>query len=317
MYKNRLTYFLGFMLLFSLAVLGMIVSKMSCGRNFSFINREVACEQKPVIRKSGYAEIQAELEGYIHQVNSRGVTNASVYFRDLESGPIFGINEYADFAPASLLKLPLALVYFVVAESQPDLLSRKLIYNAQKSEPEQAFAASEHLVPETPYSIEELLRAMIINSDNQAYTMLYEYMDMYGPKDIIKNTYLEFGILAPEDGSDKIISVRRYASLFRALYNGSIINIRDSEKLLSWLSMSTFTSGLAAGVPSEVKVSHKFGERAYSESEKQLHDCGIIYYPENPYLLCIMTEGRDYAVLLEVIKQISGTIYREVDSRKL
>lgn len=51
---------------------------------------------------------------------------------------------------------------------------------------------------------------------------------------------------------------------------------------------------------------------------KELHDCGIIYYPERPYLLCVMTEGNDLNELAGVIQNISKTVYewtakREVD----
>lgn len=69
-------------------------------------------------------------------------------------------------------------------------------------------------------------------------------------------------------------------------------------------------------IPSDVKVAHKFGERYYGDI-KQLHDCGVIYYPENPYLLCVMTIGKDFEDLAEVISHVSDVVYREVDSRKL
>lgn len=61
-------------------------------------------------------------------------------------------------------------------------------------------------------------------------------------------------------------------------------------------------------------VAHKFGE--YGDSEKgikQLHDVGIIYHEDNPYLLGIMTRGQDYAKLAQVIEKISSFIYSEVD----
>jgi hypothetical protein len=49
----------------------------------------------------------------------------------------------------------------------------------------------------------------------------------------------------------------------------------------------------------------------------QLHDCGIIYYPGNPYLLCVMTRGTDWSALEKTIQTISAMTYKEVDSRKL
>jgi len=42
----------------------------------------------------------------------------SVYFRDLNNGPWFGINENDMFSPASLLKVPLMMLYFKLAEKR-------------------------------------------------------------------------------------------------------------------------------------------------------------------------------------------------------
>ena len=47
---------------------------------------------------------------------------------------------------------------------------------------------------------------------------------------------------------------------------------------------------------------------------RQLHDCGIIYYPNNTYLLCIMTRGKDFKQLESVIAGISKTVYEVVAS---
>ncbi len=80
---------------------------------------------------------------------------------------------------------------------------------------------------------------------------------------------------------------------------------------------------VVAGVPSTVDVAHKFGERTTLASDtestetKQLHDCGIVYFPENPYLLCVMTRGTDFKVLEGIISDISRMVYEEVDSRRL
>jgi len=70
-------------------------------------------------------------------------------------------------------------------------------------------------------------------------------------------------------------------------------------------------------VPKEVRVAHKFGELGLPNGEKQLHDCGIIYYPGNPYLLCVMSKGKDSQKLSGIIQTISSMVYKEVDSRKI
>ena len=84
-----------------------------------------------------------------------------------------------------------------------------------------------------------------------------------------------------------------------------------SEKLLSILSKTEYKGGLVAGVPDNIIVSHKFGERVIGDVY-QLHDCGIVYYPNNPYLLCVMTKGTEFTKLEKVIQDISGMVYQDM-----
>jgi hypothetical protein len=72
-------------------------------------------------------------------------------------------------------------------------------------------------------------------------------------------------------------------------------------------------------------VSHKFGVRNIladgakptdEPTARELHDCGIIYYPNNPYFLCVMTRGKDFPTLEGVIKDISKIAWDEVSKMK-
>jgi len=49
---------------------------------------------------------------------------------------------------------------------------------------------------------------------------------------------------------------------------------------------------------------------------KQLHDCGIIYHPSKPYILCIMTKGEEIEELASVIADISRLVFKGIDSFK-
>ena len=237
----------------------------------------------------------------------------------MEYGPIFGIDEKKDFTPASLLKVPLMLTYFRLAENTPALLEEKL--EIQELDPIfKPFFRSTHFIQEnTPYSIEELIRAMIVYSDNDAYFALLEHLQRISPsEDLLLETYHELGMISPEDELDATLSTKNYASIFRLLYNISYLSKEYSEKALSMLAASDFNQGLAAGVPSGIPVANKFGERIdYTNNQKQLHDCGIVYYPNNPFLLCVMVRGNNFIELAEIIKIISSMVYAEVDSRRL
>ena len=112
------------------------------------------------------------------------------------------------------------------------------------------------------------------------------------------------------------MSVQTYESFFRILYNASYITREAYQWALDVLSKSEFKTGLVAGVPPEIKVSHKFGEKAESEDAVQLHDCGIVYYPRHPYLLCVMSKGPNFELLDDVIANISQLTFAEVDHQK-
>jgi hypothetical protein len=63
-------------------------------------------------------------------------------------------------------------------------------------------------------------------------------------------------------------------------------------------------------------VAHKFGIRDIAgEQEKQFHDCGIVYYPKRPYLLCVMTRGNDIQQAIAFIREVSRRVYDQVDIR--
>ena len=70
-----------------------------------------------------------------------------------------------------------------------------------------------------------------------------------------------------------------------------------SEKALNLLSQAKYAEGLSGGIPQNIKIAQKFGEHInltktmIQPLSVELHNCGIVYLPNNPYILCIMTKG--------------------------
>jgi len=251
------------------------------------------------------------------QTNS-SVNNISLYFQDLNNGPWFGVNSSASFAPASLLKVPLAIAYYKLAETKgPDVLQKSITYTApqQPGAPvTQTIAPLETLVAGQSYTIQDLIARMLKYSDNQSYYLLFSNIDV----NFLLSVYSDFGmqINGPGSDDDSIVSVRNYSSFFRILFNASYLTQADSEKVLGLLASSEFKDGLIAGTPANVTVSHKFGERENAGSNQaQLSDCGIIYYPQHPYLLCISTKGVDLPKQASAIQKLSAAVYGEIDNQ--
>lgn len=243
-------------------------------------------------------------------------TMYSVYMRNLNNGPWFGINERALFSPASLLKLPILLAYIKIAEEDRSILKRKILFSEHVESVTQNIKPSSALETGKEYTVEDLLARMIIYSDNDSADIL----DKNLPAERLLKVYRDLGVEIPDVRSpDDFMSVKDYASFFRMLYNASYLNKESSEKVLALLTRSEFSRGIREGVPAEVEVAHKFGERIYknedSSIEAQLHDCGIVYHPKYPYLLCIMSRGNNFQDLARTVSQISKIIFKEIDSR--
>jgi hypothetical protein len=93
-----------------------------------------------------------------------------------------------------------------------------------------------------------------------------------------------------------------------------------SEQALGLLTTTDFTQGLVAGVSATTTVAHKFGEQTDTDTngqviDRELHDCGIVYYPNNPYFLCVMTKGQDFSTLAKIISGISNSVFNYVSSQ--
>lgn len=246
----------------------------------------------------------------IDTIEKQNLNHVSVYFRDLNNGPWFGIDETELFSPASLVKVPLAIAYYKQAETDPAIL-KKIITNTLKNDnSEQNIKPEKTIIPNQQYSIKELIELMIVYSDNSSYDLLIENID----GQTLKQVYLNLGInldKAMENPAGNIISVKNYASFFRILFNASYLNPQFSNELLTMLTRTTFNKGLVAGIDQGTDVAHKFGERYFANTnERQLHDCGIVYTPQKPYLICIMTRGTDFNTLTQSIKSISSTIHQ-------
>lgn len=291
-----------------------------------FVNKFACVEQ--VISKAEYVDLKEQLTEYVDAKKAEGdLQDVGIYFRDLRNGPTMGINEYAEFSTASLLKVPTLIAYLDLAEKDPSVMGQVIAlregFEPDSTSIRQEYAPPEELKKDTPYTVETLLTRLVRYSDNVASEMLRAYLDVIMFPHAIDEVYRELGLVPKEGNGDYVISVKRYASIFRILYNASYLSVEMSEKALQMLSTSAFDVGLVAGVPEGTVVAHKFGERSVAASEqsrepiKQLHDCGIIYFPDNPYTLCVMTLGTDFSKLETVISDVSRMVYSEVQSRVL
>ncbi len=279
-----------------------------------FINPLLECEVAEGSIDARKENFRDDLAQYINLLKQeRGVSDVAIYFRDLNNGPTFGVDDQKEFFPASLLKVPVMMAYYHLAEQNPDVLRMEIQHVADKD-----FGITPTIVPRERveigqvYTVEELIRRMIVFSDNQALVLLTERLPLKEMQSLFSMLGVGDDVLI--DGNSKL-TVKEYAGFFRILFNSSYLSRTSSEKALALLSTTDYHDALPAGVPEDVIVSHKFGEAGTGTHERQLHDCGIVYFPDHPYLACIMTRGENVETLKTTIRDISKFIYEKIDQQ--
>lgn len=287
-------------------------STHNCATIFNLLNARRRCEKDEPPKKQEYDELLQTLTWRIEEwIQNDDISHVTVYFRDLENGPIFGIDEHEKFAPASLLKVPIMIAVLKYAELYPEILDEKIGFGATIPEGQNIFDPAQTIVANTTYTVDEVMRRMIVYSDNSSKELLRRHLEKISPG-ILDQTFIDLGISLQNPDGSQFLTIKSYASLFRSLYNASYLNREMSQKALRLLSQVEFSKGIMGGIPTGTTVSHKFGFLDVNANERQLHDCGIVYHPKTPYLLCIMTRGKEREKISSVIGKISKMVFEEV-----
>ncbi|MBI3589212.1 MAG: serine hydrolase [Candidatus Liptonbacteria bacterium] len=287
-------------------------------QRYKFISPLLACGVLGNEEFREFEPLKTQLKQMVDKkVYTKEAKTISIYFRDLDRGRRVAINEDEKYFPASLLKVPLMITYFKLGEKEPAVLNERIVYdgsfdvNAKEDiGPTQAIQAGRS------YTAEELIKAMIVYSDNNATKLIFDSVD----KNFLSEVGTDISVYSPApEGSIDVMSAKYYSYFFRVLYNATYLNKEMSEKALDLLSQSDFKKGIRAGVPFGTQVAEKFGESTIYAREgappiKELHDCGIVYFSKGPYLLCVMTKGDNFDNLSRTIQDVSELVYKGVSA---
>jgi len=277
-----------------------------------FINPLILVADNRKIEFDEYKDLKNKVSDYINKNSKNDSKNSiSFYFRDLNGGEWVGVNEDLKYAPSSMLKVAVLIAYSKLADNDPKSLLEKVYYqptdvSGQNYKPQ--------LLKAGYYTVRELLQQMIVESDNNAMHAL-DSLHINDILEIYKNLEIPDFLSEEQD----FMSPRYYSRLFRALYNGSYLSHFYSNQVLELLTHTKFDNGIVAGVGDTV-VAHKFGEMTNIAdgvlTDRELHDCGVVYYPEKPYFICVMTRGQNFSDLEKSIADISKITFDYIKNKK-
>ena len=110
-------------------------------------------------------------------------------------------------------------------------------------------------------------------------------------------------------GKTPVITAQEYSSVLKALYFGSVLNNTDSEYILSLLTQTDFNDKLPSGIPAGIRIAHKIG----LVNGQIYQDCGIVYVPDKPYSLCMVSKSDDKTAT-QRMHELSEMVYNYVAS---
>lgn len=240
-----------------------------------------------------------------------------IYFEYMPSGNNIGVNEKEEFFSASLIKVPVVMRAYRLIEVGKLSLSEAVTLDP--NDIDKTFGSLWERGAGAKVTIDELIRLSIADSDNTAYNALGRVTDSHtrvGPDtNLIKDVYDYLDLPSDTIGSTYGTTPKNYSSILRSLYLSAYLNFNDSNRLLELMTETSFNKWLPQPLPSDIKVAHKYG--VFEGNSKDLtvsSDCGIIYYPQRPYTLCVMIRTDDPLVAEKHIQAVSAKVYNFIKS---
>ena len=224
----------------------------------------------------------------------------SFYFEYLPDGTSIRVGDDSELVAASLIKLPLVMNLYRAAELG-DVDLNKTVAIAP-SEVDDAYGdlykkgAGYHL------TLREAARLALEDSDNTAAHVVYDAAN--GLLSYDQQSLAQLDIDQTLQQGQAVISAKSYSSILKSLYFSAYLSKGDSQELLGYLTHSSATNRLTKQLPKDVLVAHKIGvnNTAWSES-----DCGIVYVPKRPYMICVMVglpDDQANAFIADISKQV-------------
>ncbi|MCX5696828.1 MAG: class A beta-lactamase-related serine hydrolase [Candidatus Omnitrophica bacterium] len=274
----------------------ILITACSGGAFFSYKMygkyRELTKEQTLLkIRKDKWENLKKAIEHKV--VNFRGT--AGIVVEDLDSEWEIAFNKDTLIPAASLVKIPIMLSCFYAAQdgkiSLEDTASLK---NSQRVSGSRALGD----VPSgSVFTVKELLKPMITQSDNTAANLLidlvgFDALNGYFKKMGLKSTNLARKMMdfkERSEGEENYTTAQDMALLLERMYHNDLLNKDVSEECLQLLGQQKINDRIPRKLPKNgTFIAHKTGLERHV-----CHDVGIVYTDKGNFLICVLAKHED------------------------
>ncbi|HWA52402.1 MAG TPA: serine hydrolase [Patescibacteria group bacterium] len=219
-----------------------------------------------------------------------------IYLKSVDGSYSLGINDNIEFDGASLFKLPLMIAYYQAVDNGK--IDPQTSYTLKYSDDEGGAGILASMAPGTVVTYKDIVQAMGKNSDNTGFQIMENVLGQDAETNEISNLNMN-----NTDFSQSETTPYDIGSLFYQLNNTNLISNSSKDEFYSFLTNTDFENLIPAGVPSNIKVVHKYGA-----DDGELNDAGIVYAAK-PYILVIMSKDIDEDQADVEIPKISKIVY--------
>jgi beta-lactamase class A len=235
-----------------------------------------------------------------------------IYLIDLKSGSNFQINGHNRFPAASVAKLAVMATAYHLAESGKLNLDKRIVL--QNSDKLSGSGVLRWMKAGNVYSIRNLIRLMIVHSDNTATKMIVDEIGLdeirgYLKKIKLNDTIIPDRTMLKEGPGEEInlASPENIARLCADIKNLRGFSYGSAREMLSYMKRQKYRWGIWRGVPKGIQIADKTGNL-----ERVLNDVGIVYSPAGNYVISIFTFGfAKKSEARKLINKISEVVYKD------
>lgn len=249
---------------------------------------------------------QSENLSQVVQKSLEGATGTyAVSIKNLKTGESFNMNEHRVFESASLYKL--WVMVSIVDQIQKGLLKEDEILTGEVQALNKKYniASEDAELTEGTVSltIKDALTQMITISHNYASLLLSSKI---GLSNVGRNLY-KYDLLESLVGTGKTYPTTTSfdtALFFEKLHKGELANTESTQRMIDLLKKQALNNKLPKYLPSDVVIAHKTGELGYFS-----HDAGIVFLPDQEYVIAILSQSNFPAGAEDRIANISKNVF--------
>ena len=248
--------------------------------------------QKPEMQQLYETYSLPNLENSLQNLASKYPTlKPSIYVWDYVSGKYANLNSDEVYPAASIIKIPVLIQTFKAIEmgmlKLEDKIAMTPYYNSSGS------GSLQFKGENAIYTVDQLARVMITESDNSATNML---LDATGGINAMNQSLRKWGLKEtrindwlPDLPGTNVTTAKEMASLIYNIDNPNFFTINSREKMIDYMSHVHNDRLIQAGLPSDAIFIHKTGDIG-----KMLGDAGVVYTPNGKKYIVVMLVNRPY-----------------------